>query len=150
MFQERRPETVIVGFVKSKALNGDYTTNPFNFENCKIQQIAVYVDGLPVGRNPLKLDFSGSVTSNIRSGKEVMRAYTNLLLSSGKWRNDEGTAFDLNHFISGSSLFAFQLEPNFSHHGEYLSLVKNGNVRLEVQFRTGLTGNMSLLVILHF
>ena len=33
MFQGRRPETIIIGFVKSKALNGDYTTNPFNFEH---------------------------------------------------------------------------------------------------------------------
>lgn len=28
LFQGRKPEKVIVGFVKSKALNGDYTTNP--------------------------------------------------------------------------------------------------------------------------
>ena len=33
MFQGKKPERVIVGFVKSKALNGDYTTNPFNFEH---------------------------------------------------------------------------------------------------------------------
>ena len=52
----------------------------------------------------------------------------------------EGNALDRKHFIDGSTLFAFQLEPNFSHHGDYLTLVKNGNVRLEVQFKTRLTG----------
>lgn len=62
-------------------------------------------------------------------GAAVMTAYTNLLMRSGKWRQNGG---NLNHFISGGTLFAFQLEPDFSHHGEYLSLVKNGNVRLEV------------------
>lgn len=80
------------------------------------------------------MDFS------LAGGTAIMRAYTNLLMSSGKWRQDEGNALDRKHFISGSTLFAFQLEPDFSHHGEYLSLVKNGNVRLEVQFSPGLSG----------
>lgn len=140
MFQGRRPE-VIVGLVKSKALNGDYTTNPFNFEHCGIQHIALYADGLPVGGNPLKLDFDG---------KTIMRAYTDLLLSAGKWRQDEGNALTPEHFISGSTLFAFQLEPNFSHHGEYLSLLKNGNIRLEVQFKSGLTGKFSAIFRFRF
>ena len=138
LFQGQKPEKVIVGFVKSKALNGDYTTNPFNFENCGINHIALYADGLPVGGNPLKMDFAQA------DGTAVMRAYTNLLMSSGKWRQDEGNALDIKHFISGSTLFAFQLEPEFSHHGEFLTLVKNGNVRLEVQFSSGLTGILKL------
>lgn len=133
MFQGAKPEKVIIGFVKSKALNGDYTTNPFNFEHCNIQHIAVFADGLPVGGNPLKMDFSAD-------GSAVARAYTNLMISSGKWRYDEGNAINRARFIGGSTLFVFQLEPNFSHHGEYLSLVKNGNVRLEVRFGSGLTG----------
>lgn len=140
MFQGRRPEKVIIGFVKSKTLNGDYTTNPFNFENCGIKHIAVYADGLPVGGNPLKMDFTTADRTI------VMRAYTYLLLSAGKWRRDEGNALDKSHFISGSTLFAFQLEPDFSHHGEFMSLVKNGNVRLEVQFKNGLTEPMSCIV----
>ncbi|MCG8035337.1 MAG: hypothetical protein JAZ03_24590 [Candidatus Thiodiazotropha taylori] len=134
LFQGRKPEKVIVGFVKSKALNGDYTTNPYNFENCGINHIALYADGLPVGGNPLKMDFT------VADGTAIMRAYTNLLMSSGKWRQDEWNALDIKRFISGSTLFAFQLEPDFSHHGEYMSLMKNGNVRLEVQFSSGLSG----------
>ena len=128
LFQGQKPVKVIIGFVKSKALNGDYTTNPFNLENCGINHIALYANGLPVGGNPLKLDFTQA------GGTAFMRAYSNFLMSAGKWRQDEGNALDLKHFISGSNLFAFQLEPDFSHHGEFLALVKNGNVRLEVQF----------------
>lgn len=36
LFQGKRPNKVIIGFVKNKALNGDHTMNPFNFENCAI------------------------------------------------------------------------------------------------------------------
>ena len=136
MFLGRRPDKLIIGFVKSRAISGDYHTNPFNFENCAIQQIAVYCDGLPIGGNPLKLDF------NSAGGTAIMRAYTNLFLSNGKWREDEGNLLDRKHYLSGSSLFVFQLEPNFSHHGEYLSLVKTGNVRLDVVFNKALKGNV--------
>ncbi|XP_052761972.1 uncharacterized protein F54H12.2-like [Mya arenaria] len=139
MYQGRRPNKLIVGFVKSKAVSGNIGTNPFNFENCSIQQITVYCDGLPVGSNPLKLDFSASGTSTIR-------AYTNLLLSSGKWRQDEGNQLDRSHFIAGSTLFVFELEPDFSHHGEYLSLMKSGNVRLDVVFKNPLSEPMSCIV----
>ena len=79
MFQGKRPETVIVGFVKSKALNGDYTTNPFNFEHCNITQIIVYNDGLPVGGTPVKTDFS-------KERSVVSRTYVNLIQSVDKWR----------------------------------------------------------------
>ncbi|XP_045167453.2 uncharacterized protein F54H12.2-like [Mercenaria mercenaria] len=139
MFQGKRPNKIILGFVKSRAVSGDYKTNPFNFENCSIQQIAVYCDGLPVGGNPLKLDFDTT------GGTAIMRAYTNLLVSSGKWRQDEGNLLDRNHYIKGSTLFVFQLEPDFSHHGEYLSLVKTGNVRLDVVFKTPLAEPMSCI-----
>jgi len=117
--QNSSPCHFVTGELKSKALNGDYTTNPFNFENCGIQHIALYSDGLPVDGQPLKLDFT--------NGTKIVRAYTNLLLSAGKWRNDEGNALDRDHFINGSTLFVFQLEPAFSHHGEYLSLLKHAN-----------------------
>lgn len=133
MFQGRRPERIVIGFVKSTALNGSYTTNPFNFENLSIEQIAVYVDGLPAGGNPLQLDFSNPYGA-------ISRAYNNIFLSEGIWTRNEGNALNREHFVGGSSLFVFQLEPNYAHHGQYMSLVKNANVRLEVRFKNGLTG----------
>ena len=83
MFQGRRPNKIVLCFVKSRAISGDYKTNPFNFENCGIQQIAVYSDGLHVERSALKLDFDAVGCTSI------MRGYTNLLISSVKWREDE-------------------------------------------------------------
>ena len=110
MFQGRRQNKIVLGFVKSRAVSGDYKTNAFNFENCGIQQIAVYNDGLPVERSALKMDFDDA------GGTLIMRGYTNLLLSSGKWREEEGNHLDRKHYISGSTLFAFQLEPNVQQH----------------------------------
>ena len=41
IFLGYKPDKVIVGFVKSRALNGDITTNPYNFENLDIYQITL-------------------------------------------------------------------------------------------------------------
>lgn len=134
LFQGQRPNRVVIGFVLSKALFGDYKSNAFNFLNCNIQSICLYADGVPVGGNPLKLDFTSS------NGETFVRAYANLFLTTGKWNTDAGNDIDRKDFIGGNTLFAFQLEPNFSQHGEYLSLVKTGNAKLEVQFKSALTG----------
>lgn len=136
IFQGQKPSRVVIGFVLSKAVSGDYKIiyYPFNFINCGIQSICLYADGIPVGGNPIKLDFTAS------NGPTVMRAYTELFQSTGKWKQDAGNDINRDDFITGQTLFVFQLEPYFSEHGSYLSLVKTGNLRLDVQFKTALAG----------
>lgn len=60
-------------------------------------------------------------------------------------REDEGNLLSRAAFSSGATLFTFQLEPMFSHHGEYLTLAKTGSVKLEVQFATPLVGELFYL-----
>ena len=90
----------------------------------------------PSGRKCFKVDFFQST---------FMRAYRVLLQSKGKWNRDAGNDISGNDFRDGNSLFVFHLEPFFAQHGAYLSLVKTGNVRLEVQLKTVLTGNQFTL-----
>ena len=136
-FQGQRPTRTIVGFVDSQAVSGAYDKNPFNFENCNIRSICLYVDGLPT-RAPLQLDFSQT------GGVSAIEAFANLFFSNGTWNKDRGIYIDRNDFVSGTTLFAFELEPNYSQQGEYLCLVKSGNVRLEVQFATTLSSKLLL------
>jgi hypothetical protein len=140
IFQGQKPNRVVVGFVKSKALSGDYKSNPFHFENCNIQSICLYADGVPVGGNPLKLNFSKT------EGQTLMRAYTNLFLANGMWNTNEGLNLNREDFANTSTLFAFQLEPNFSDENTFLSLMKTGHVRIDVQFKTALTETISCIV----
>ncbi|XP_053405194.1 uncharacterized protein F54H12.2-like [Mercenaria mercenaria] len=141
MFSGHKPERVVVAFNTSKAVTGDYKSNPFNFLNCDIKSICLYADGLPVGGNPLKLDF------NKTTGATFMRAFSNLYNVTGTWQENFGNDLDRASFQSGSTLFAFQLEPNFAQHGEYISLLKTGNIRLEVQFGSALSEPISCIVL---
>lgn len=141
IFQGQRPNRVVVAFVKSKALSGDYASNPFHFLNCNIQSICLYVDGVAVGGNPLKLNFNKS------EGQTCARAYTNLFLMNGTWREDSGLDMNMLDFINTSTLYAFQIEPTFPEDDtSFLSLLKSGYVRLDVQFKQALTETISCIV----
>ena len=140
LFQGQKPNKVVIAFVKSNALSGDYTSNPFHFLNCDIQNICLYADGVPVWGNPIKLNF------NKTEGQNFIRAYTNMFLTNGMWSKNNGIQMNREDFANTSTLFTFQLEPTFSEDMNFLSLIKTGNVRLEVQFKTALTSPTSCIV----
>ncbi|MES9885139.1 MAG: hypothetical protein ABW185_30225, partial [Sedimenticola sp.] len=131
IFQGLRPNKAVVGFVSSHAVAGSYTLNPFNFKSYDINQIVLSVDGIPVGGNPIKLNF------NDNEGSNCINVFTSMLECSGKWMNDAGNQLNRNDINGGYALFAFQLEPLFDE-GGYLTLLKQGNVRLDVQFSKSL------------
>ena len=134
LFQGHRPGRVVIGFVDARGVSGDYKFNPFNFDSFSVQSICLYADGVPVGGNPLKLDFDDT------NGRAIARAYVNLFTTAGKWNRDEGNAITRDDFAKGSTLYAFQLEPHFPGNDDYLTLMKTGNLRLDVQFKKALTG----------
>ena len=140
IFQCLRPNRVVVAFVKSKPLSGDYKSNPYHFLNCNVQSICLYVDGIPVGGNPMKLNFDKT------EGQSIIRAYSNLLLTNGTWGKNVGLDLNRLDFINTSTIYAFQLEPIFPDDTPFLSLVRSGHVRLEIQFKKALTETISCIV----
>ena len=135
LFQGQKPSKVVIGFVKSASTTGNYVTNPFNFLNCNITSICLYADRTPVMGNPLKLDF--------KHGAVIARAYTNLFILTNKWNKDDGNGISREHFVRGSTLFAFDLNPYFH---EFLPLITTGNIKLEVQFASPLNDTIACVV----
>ncbi|CAG2241901.1 unnamed protein product [Mytilus edulis] len=72
LFQGLRPNRCCIGFVKSAAASGNFQLNPFNFANFRLTQIGVFVDGVPVGGNVMKLNFNPS------SGRTIVPAYNSM------------------------------------------------------------------------
>ncbi|CAC5368955.1 unnamed protein product [Mytilus coruscus] len=140
LFQDVKPQRIIMGMTSSNSVNGEYQLNPWNFKNYDLQQVTMYCDGVPVGGMPLKLDF------NEERGVTNVAAYDQMYESSGKWMTDGGNDITRTDFNEGYALFCFDLEPHFPG-GKYLSLTKNGKVRLELQFGTPLPETVSLLIL---
>lgn len=135
VFTQKKPDKVVIGFVKSVSTSGNNKANPFDFLNCNITSICLYADGMPVMGNPLKLNFD--------KGAEIVRAYTNLFVLTNKWNNNEGNGISREQFVRGCTLFAFDLNSFFN---DYLPLLTTANLALQVQFGTPLTESIACIV----
>lgn len=124
-----RPVSVVFGLISQESGNGSYATNPLCFPHFQATDVGVYINGESQPRRPLKLDFG---TANHYS-----TAYMNLFEVSEKFNKDAGLTITRSDFANGYALYAFTLDPNDLGH-EYINLVKHGNVRLEMKFKTGL------------
>jgi len=140
LFQNMRPNRVVVGFVNAVGAAGDYTKNPFNFQHFNLNQIGLFVDNVPVSGNVMRLNFNPS------SGRTIIPAFNNMFDVTDKWMRDSGNQLSRNDFAGGYALYCFEIEPNFGDDGTYLHLLKQGNVRLEVQFSSALADAISCIV----
>ena len=140
IFQDVKPKRIIMGMTSSNAVNGDYKLNPWNFQHYDLQQITLFCDGVPVDGIPLKLDF------NEDRGTSNIAAYVKMFENFGKWGHDSGNEITRTDFNEGYALFCFDLEPHFSG-AKYLSLVKQGKIRLECHFAKPLPETVSLLIL---
>jgi hypothetical protein len=140
IFPQAVPDRIVVALVDQKAVNGDYTANPFNFEHMKLTDVRIYVNGESVPGRPLKTDFTKGLYST---------AYARLFEASGKWNNDAGLIITRNNFGSGYSLFVFTIDPcGFGE--EYLNLIRRGNIRLELKFAEATTKAANAIVFATF
>lgn len=140
LFQNIRPNRVVVGFVNALGAAGDYTKNPFNFQHFNVNQIGLFVDNVPVSGNVMRLNF------NATSGRTIIQAFNNMFEVTDKWLHDSGIQISRSEFAGGYAMYCFEIEPNFGDDGTYLHLLKQGNVRLEVQFSLALTDATSCIV----
>lgn len=140
IFPQAVPDRIVVALVDQKAVNGDYTANPFNFEHMGLTDVGIYVNGESVPGRPLKTDFSAGLFST---------AYARLFEASGKWNSDAGLIITRSNFGSGYSLFVFTIDPcGFGE--EYLNLIRRGNTRLELKFKGATTKAANAIVFATF
>jgi len=126
MFPKSLPSKVVFGLVSQKAANGDYTTNPFNFQHFNMSEVNLKVNGVDIYGSPLKLDFGDS--------RNYTTAYVRLFDICEKWNKDAGLNISLENFGQGDTLIGFSLEPN-DFQEDFLNLVKHGHARLEMRFK---------------
>lgn len=140
IFPQAVPDRIVVALVDQKAVNGNYSANPFNFEHMGVTDVGIYVNGESVPGRPLKTDFSTG---------QYVAAYTRLFEASEKWNTDAGLDISRDDFGSGYSLFVFTIDPS-GFGEEYLNLIRRGNTRLELKFKEATTKAANALVFATF
>ena len=144
MFQGIRPQKLVIGFVNSQAVASSFSLNPFNFQHLSLNRICVYVDNMPVGGNAMRLNFDESV------GINSVSAFTNMFETTSKWTADAGNQIQRADFSKGYALYCFEIEPQFDSDVNYLTLLKQGNTRIETQFNNALPSTTTCIVYATF
>lgn len=134
-----RPNKIIVAFANSQSVSGSYHTSPWNFQGFGLTELTVAVDNIPVLGNPLRLNFDAN------SGTDTAEAFHWLFETTGKWLKDEGNQMSQSDIAKGFGVYAFNIEPTYSDRN-YLSLVKQGIVRVSANFASPLPTPVTCIV----
>ncbi|KAK3086351.1 hypothetical protein FSP39_017298 [Pinctada imbricata] len=144
MFQGVRPNKLVIGFVESQSVAGSYSKNPFNFQHFDLNRICLYVDNVPVGGNALRLNFDS------KNGVNTLPAFINMFDVMGKWGLDGGNQLNSDDISGGYALYCFEIEPQFYSDIQYMTLLKQGNTRIEAQFSKALPTTTTCIIYATF
>jgi hypothetical protein len=129
------PKYAIVGLVATTAMQGDFKRNPFEFQHFNLKQISMNVDGEQIPLGGINCDYQNNMH---------LEAYQSLVEIAGKWKSDNSFMFSREVYPQGNALYGFQLSPELID-GAF-NLVRNTNIRLDLQFATQLPENVTVLV----
>ena len=138
LFTGQIPRRIVFGLVDNTAYNGAYAKNPFNFKHFDLNYVALHCNGEILPWKPLRPRFDTGHSGHIM-------AYQTLFQGTNNLHKDQGIHIDREDFAAGYTLFAFDLSPDASDEA-HLNLVRNGSVRLELQFQTALPNTANLIV----
>ena len=138
LFTGQIPRRIVFGLVDNTAYNGAYAKNPFNFKHFDLNYVALHCNGKTLPWKPLRPRFDTGHSGHIM-------AYQTLFQGTNNLHKDQGIRIDREDFAAGYTLFAFDLSPDASDEA-HLNLVRNGSVRLELQFQTALPNTANLIV----
>lgn len=135
------PKRCIIGFVQSKAFNGDIKMNPFNFEHFDYNFLSLYLDAIQIPSVPLTPDFKKNIYT---------RAYHSLFSGVGTPFSDLGNNISREEYPKGFCLTAFDLTADLSSHDSHWNIIKSGCLRLEVKFEKPLAQTVTAIIFAEF
>jgi len=141
LFSGQLPTRIVIGLVTNQSFNGHAASNPFNFQNFNLNEIALYLDGQQQhAMRPIQPHYGDG---------QYIRAYTSLFSGTGKLFKDEGLDISREDFANGYALYAFDLTADLGE-DDHFSLVRQGNVRLELKFAVALETTVTVVAYAEF
>ena len=136
VFLGQIPKRIVIGLVDNTAYNGVFNRNPFNFQNFNVSQIGVFVNGESKPMKALQLNFAQS---------QYLKGYLSLFLGTGNLYHDKGLQIQRQDYPQGYTLYAFDFSPDLSH-GPHVSPIKQGNLRIGIQFAQPLAATVNAVL----
>ena len=137
IFHGKVPSKIIVGMVSNAAYSGDYSKNPFNFDNMDANYLEVTVDGQPVPNRPLKPNYGE---------KDYVSSYLSLM--DNEYSRKKGLIIRYSNYPRGYALYLFDIQSFLS--GKIMSKSIKGHVRLSIRYGKALTETINVIVYAKF
>jgi hypothetical protein len=134
------PGFAVFGFVENDSFSGSRIADPFLFKNVNnsIQEVGLFVNGLPYPRPPIRTDFAT---------KDTYEAYFVLMTAFQGVENPDPPMISKNDFDSGGlTLFAFNLAVD-QNNISVSTFNQPASVRLQVKFKQSSTTTSYTLVV---
>jgi hypothetical protein len=142
VFSGQMPKRIIFGFVRNEAFTGNYSLNPLNFQHCNVVQICVYINGKSYPSTPFQ--------PNYASG-DYIRVYGGIFDAMGIRYGNRGIDIHRKDFPNGYCLYAVDLTSNRgASDSSHINLIKQGSLRIDVQFGVNLAYVMSCIAYAEF
>ena len=137
LYQGHVPSKIIVGLVDSSAFSGNYNKNPYHFQHFDISRIAFYVDNVSTPEQPLIVNIKES---------DYLKGFLSMYKVAGKLNENTDIGIDRDSYRQGYTLFGFNVDPTASYDMSYLGKTKTGITKLDLNFRTALPTNITVVV----
>jgi len=137
IFPGPMPARLILGLVKSSAVHGNYSENPFDFAAFDLNLLSVNIDGQVAGGKPILVNYAK---------KQLMEPFTQLYLNSGIQLTDDGATINRDDYANGGfCLYAFDLTPTQSASDSTWSIQNESNISIDLGFGTATPSVLTLI-----
>ena len=139
LFQGNIPTHLVVAMVNSKAFSGDYTLNPYNIQNYKLNSLAVRLDDESFPGKPLQMNFPAW---------NYVSAYNTMFAGLNKTGEDWSNFINKADYAYGYAFFVFDLLPGDGK--DHTPNLEVTSVTVEGTFDEPLPENVTVIILAKF
>ena len=136
------PERILIALVKNTAFVGPDSTNPFHVHHYDMTNVVLCVNGVQHPAESLSMDCSTTFGAT--------QAYETLFSSTGIHHDDSDHMINLEKFTKAFYVLGYDLTPDKEADEEYISLPRQGNVRIEARFKKPLPEPVTFILYVEF
>lgn len=139
IFQDDRPDRVVIGLVSSSAYQGSYVKNPFNFQDFGLKNIDFTVDDRSLNGRVLDTDFG--------SASAYKENYYTMMSYLGKDAMDaNGPDITFKEFANGYALYVFDEYAGLAQDKNFVTDIRQGNSKLVLNFNAATTEAVTVVI----
>ena len=135
LFKGRLPDRIALVMVSDAAVNGSYSSNPFNYQHFNVNYMALRVNSELVPRVPLEPNFATG---------DYLREYLTVMEALGYDIGPNTWSITPTQWAGGYNIYAFKITPGSI--GAVRSNQLTGDIRLDMKFANALAENVTLIV----